>query len=130
MTIRGASELVEHLRQRGAVLSAGPAGVAYRAPRGVVTEAIRSELLARKAELAELLLAEADFHRLFDRVEELRAAAAANERYAIADWAEKQRRELQELESGPLLAALNRLLDLCDPVADAGEKPAPVAGLE
>ena len=52
-----ASELLDHVRKQGVRLWVDSGQVRYRAPRDVLTEALRAQLAAHKSEILALLRA-------------------------------------------------------------------------
>lgn len=84
-----AALLLRTLRRWGVEVAAGPQGVTYRAPKGVLTVAMKAELSIHKHELWRLLAAESEVWELHDRIHGL--FAAIREARRAGDAAERER---------------------------------------
>jgi hypothetical protein len=108
-----AALLIEELRGRGVeLIPNGLVGVGYRAPQGAITPELRGALAIHRDAVAELLQVEAKYEVLYRGMEELAAAAAANEALGAMETSERQYTELGDLieRSFPLEERLRALV--------------------
>lgn len=101
--------LLERLRERSVRLSVVEGKLHYSAPRGALTPELLEELTASRTQVMGILVAEAEYDHLHDRIWGILDAARLCQAYDLQEQREQLLAQVHELVTGPY-ADLRRLL--------------------